>query len=54
LQLNLFLAVLKCKFAKAKNLLDEKRRQRRAMKAARGGSKRQNVLAKAAGWMKRE
>jgi hypothetical protein len=52
-QLNLFLAVLKTKFAKAKNLLDEKRRQRRAMKAGRG-SKKRNVLARATGWMKRE
>jgi hypothetical protein len=52
-QLNLFLAVLKTKFAKAKNLLDEKRRQRTAMKAGRG-SKKRNVLARATGWMKRE
>jgi hypothetical protein len=51
LQLNLFLAVLKTKFAKAKNLLDDKRRQRRAMKNGRN-SKKGNVLAKAAGWMK--
>lgn len=50
-QLNLFLAVLKTKFAKAKNLLDEKRRQRRAMKIRRG-SKQRNVLARATGWMK--
>jgi hypothetical protein len=53
LQLNLFLAVLKTKFAKAKNLLDEKRRQRRALKAGRG-SKKRNVLARATGWMKSE
>jgi hypothetical protein len=52
-QLNLFLAVLKTKFAKAKNLLDEKRRQRRAMKNRRG-SKKRNVLARATGWMKSE
>jgi hypothetical protein len=53
LQLNLFLAVLKTKFAKAKNLLDDKRRQRRAMRNGRN-SKKGNVLAKAAGWMKSE
>lgn len=52
-QLNLFLAVLKTKFAKAKNLLDEKRRHRRAMMARRG-SKKRNVLARATGWMKSE
>jgi hypothetical protein len=53
-QLNLFLAVLKTKFAKAKNLLDEKRRMRRAMRAGRGGGKKQNVLARASGWVKGE
>lgn len=53
LQLNLFLAVLKTKFAKAKNLLDQKRRQRKADKAWRG-SKKQNVLARATGWVKGE
>lgn len=53
LQLNLFLAVLKTKFAKAQSLLHEKRRHRRALKAERGRSK-QNVLVKAAGWAKGE
>jgi hypothetical protein len=51
LQLNLFLAVLKTKFAKAQSLLHEKRRHRRALKGQQGRSKR-NVLMKAAGWAK--
>jgi hypothetical protein len=51
LQLNLFLAVLKTKFAKAQSLLHEKRRHRRALKGEQGRSK-QNVLMKAAGWAK--
>ncbi|KAF8072369.1 NaCP60E [Scenedesmus sp. PABB004] len=49
--LNLFLAVLKSKFAKAKSLLDEKRRHRRALKGERGARKRGNVLARASGWV---
>lgn len=53
LQLNLFLAVLKSKFAKAKNLLDEKRRHRRAMKGARD-PKKQNILMRSGGWFKSE
>jgi hypothetical protein len=51
LQLNLFLAVLKTKFAKAQSLLHEKRRHRRALKGQQGRGK-QNVLMKAAGWAK--
>jgi hypothetical protein len=50
-QLNLFLAVLKTKFAKAQSLLHEKRRHRRALKGQQGRGK-QNVLMKAAGWAK--
>lgn len=53
MQLNLFLAVLKTKFAKAKNLLDEKRRHRRAMKGAKD-SKKQNILMRTGGWLKGE
>ncbi|WIA07983.1 hypothetical protein OEZ85_007455 [Tetradesmus obliquus] len=47
--LNLFLAVLKTKFAKAQSLLHEKRRHRRALKGEQGRAK-QNILMKAAGW----
>lgn len=45
--------MLKSKFAKAKNLLDEKRRHRWAIKGQKD-RKKQNVLMKATGWMKGE
>jgi hypothetical protein len=51
LQLNLFLAVLKSKFAKAKNLLDEKRRARKLLKGDKK-KKQKNVLMRVTGWAK--
>eukprot|EP00775_Hariotina_reticulata_P006841 gene6841-7059_t len=51
--LNLFLAVLKSKFAKAKNLLDEKRRARKLLKGDKK-KKQKNVLMRVTGWAKVE